>query len=699
MAAGVNGLRVLMVSDVSPLARGGGAERVLWEHARGLAAAGHAVRVLSRATATPAPAIAERDGVRLETIVAGRAGLRRLVRATIVDARRAVDGALAREGADVVNVHQPLTGYGALRAAAARGVPALYTFLSPAPLEYRARRRMTRLHVGGAAGAAVIALLWALEGACLRRASRIAVLSEYSAGQLWRLYRVPRDRIVKIPGGVDTERFRPAADREAVRARLGLPAGRPLVLTVRNLEARMGLDALLRAMAIARLHVPDALLLVGGQGSLGDELRALGVSLGLAHHVRFLGWIDDAELPSYYQAADCFVLPTRALEGFGLVTVEALACGTPVLGSAVGATPELLAPLDPALVLADASAEGIAEALRRLLAAKERDAAAMTALRAACRAHAERFYTWRRSVAVLDAELQALARPSAPPSSGAPACPACGGVLAASALVYRARRFTRCAVCRTRAIEALPDEAELRRRYEVEYPARFAPEAMDGARRAMLGSLLDRLRRAGGRGRLLDVGCGGGHMIADAAARGWTPLGTDVGSAACAAARRVVGAPVVQADAGRLPVRAGSVDAVTLVNVIDHLAAPAMAVHEAWRVLRPGGLLALRVPNGAVHAAGAGLLARLGPLVRGRGWDAWPILHVFAFGPRALRRLVERAGFDVVEIANSLPATEGRVAGAVTRAVAGALASASRGHWLVGPSLELVARKPDAERP
>jgi glycosyltransferase involved in cell wall biosynthesis len=405
----VSRLRVLMVSDVSPAAPGGGGERVLWEHARGLAGAGHDVRVLSRMPATEAPAALEREGVRIRHLVSGRASLRRFLRGVLVDSRRAVDEMLSREAADVLDVHQPLTGYGALRAAAARAVPALYTFLSPAPLEYRSRRRMTRHHVGGGVGAAASALLWMVERACVRRASRVAVLSEYSASQLERLYRVPARRIVRIPGGVDTERFQPAADRDAVRARLGLSGGRPLLLTVRNLEARMGLDVLLRALAIVRLRVPEALLLVGGEGSRGGELRALSASLGLEHHVRFLGWVDDAELPGYYQAADCFVLPTRELEGFGLVTVEALACGTPVLGTAVGATPELLAPLDPALLMHDASACGIADHLWRFLDPKEHPASAVAALRQACRAHAER-YTWRRSVSLLEAELHALAR-------------------------------------------------------------------------------------------------------------------------------------------------------------------------------------------------------------------------------------------------------------------------------------------------
>jgi SAM-dependent methyltransferase len=197
----------------------------------------------------------------------------------------------------------------------------------------------------------------------------------------------------------------------------------------------------------------------------------------------------------------------------------------------------------------------------------------------------------------------------------------------------------------------------------------------------------------------------------DAAARGWRVVGTDLSHEACAAARRATGAPVVQADADRLPFRAGALDAVTLVNVLDHTTRPLAVACEAARVLRPGGLVAMRVPNGSVHARCAGLLGRLGPGVRWYGWDAYPILHVFAFGPRALRRLAERAGFERVRIANSTLASpapgpaRSRTAAVALRAVralaaaGGALAAVvSGGRWRLGPSIELFARRREAGR-
>jgi glycosyltransferase involved in cell wall biosynthesis len=268
---------------------------------------------------------------------------------------------------------------------------------------------MTALHRRGVGGAAAVAALWLLEWSCLRRATLVHVLSDFSAQQVRALYGVPGSRIVKIAGGADTERFRPAADRAAARAALGVRPQVTLLFTVRNLEARMGLDRLLEAMARLRYFHPNAHLVVAGTGSRADELRRQAATLGVEDRVDFVGFIDDSRLATYYQAADAFVLPTRELEGFGLVTVEALACGTPVLATPIGASPELLTPLEPALLFRDASVAGIADGIDGFLREVVADAARASALRASCRRYAESQYGWDRSVTGLERALTTVA--------------------------------------------------------------------------------------------------------------------------------------------------------------------------------------------------------------------------------------------------------------------------------------------------
>ena len=99
------------------------------------------------------------------------------------------------------------------------------------------------------------------------------------------------------------------------------------------------------------------------------------------------------------------MLPTRELEGFGLVTVEALACGTPVLGTPVGATPEILVPLSPALVFRGLAPEVMADDICRFLEWRARDPQAHARLREACRCHAETRYHWDAAIDGLEGAL------------------------------------------------------------------------------------------------------------------------------------------------------------------------------------------------------------------------------------------------------------------------------------------------------
>ncbi len=167
----------------------------------------------------------------------------------------------------------------------------------------------------------------------------------------------------------------------------------------------MGLDTLIQAMAILRQQAPDLLLLIGGAGSLRSDLESLTGSLDLQGHVRFLGFIPDNELPLYYQASDAFVLPTRELEGFGLVTIEALACGTPVLATPVGATPELLRQLQPDLLFEGIEAQDIAQGILRYLQRAQADPQGYENLRQRCRDYATACFGWDQIVERLEQEL------------------------------------------------------------------------------------------------------------------------------------------------------------------------------------------------------------------------------------------------------------------------------------------------------
>jgi glycosyltransferase involved in cell wall biosynthesis len=199
------------------------------------------------------------------------------------------------------------------------------------------------------------------ERAVYARAQRIVVLSRAFGEILTRSYGVPAEKIRVVPGGVDLARFRSVGAREDVRRALGWPVDRPIVLTVRRLAPTKGIENLIASSIELRRRIPDVLVMIAGTGHLAAQFQRQVRELGLDDTIRFAGYVPDEDLPRIYRAADLFVVPTVAFEGFGLVVLESLACGTPVLVTPVSGLPEVVDALDRRLILRDSSANAIAQ--------------------------------------------------------------------------------------------------------------------------------------------------------------------------------------------------------------------------------------------------------------------------------------------------------------------------------------------------
>jgi len=195
------------------------------------------------------------------------------------------------------------------------------------------------------------------------RAIRCIALSKAFAAILRGNYGVPEQRIRVIAGAVETVRFDPAESRLQARAQLGWPTDRPIIVCIRRLYRRMGLENLISAVAKIRENVPEILVLIGGKGWLAEELQGRINADGLENHVRLLGFMPDSDLPLAYRAANLSVVPTLSLEGFGLTTVESMAAGTVPFVTPVGGLPEVVSGLSPDLVMRDSSPDAIAESL------------------------------------------------------------------------------------------------------------------------------------------------------------------------------------------------------------------------------------------------------------------------------------------------------------------------------------------------
>jgi phosphatidylinositol alpha-1,6-mannosyltransferase len=182
-----------------------------------------------------------------------------------------------------------------------------------------------------------------------RRVFRGAAMVIANSRNTWRLLRdewdVPEGKLRLMYPGVDVERFVPAERDVEARARLGW-GNRKVVLTVGRLQKRKGHDMLIRALPEIRRSVPDVLYAIVGDGDERKSLERLVVELGLAEFVQFRGETSDEELIRCYQQCDLFVLPNRDVngdfEGFGMVLLEAQACGKPVVAGASGGTAETM---------------------------------------------------------------------------------------------------------------------------------------------------------------------------------------------------------------------------------------------------------------------------------------------------------------------------------------------------------------------
>lgn len=265
---------------------------------------------------------------------------------------------------DLIHSHYWLSGVAALALRERWSVPVLQMFHTLGRLKNRAARSVADLEP---------ALRLREETRIVRASDRIVAANVVERAELLRDYAAHAPRIATIPCGVDTALFTPG-DPTAARVALALQT-HPVLLWVGRIAPIKGLDTLLDA--IARLRAAGtvlSLLIVGGEADEprnGHEaaLRERIERLGLSTAVRFVGPLPQDILPTYYVAADVTVLPSY-YESFGMVALEAMACGSPVVASARGAIPEVAG---DAAILVTPEPAAIAEGLRAALEPGESD--------------------------------------------------------------------------------------------------------------------------------------------------------------------------------------------------------------------------------------------------------------------------------------------------------------------------------------
>jgi glycosyltransferase involved in cell wall biosynthesis len=323
----------------------GGAHKIAWDVACSMRDEGHNVAILCTG-----------DGVKADNENCRGIQIVRYIQRPGINIARKVENRIgsASEAArkylghckwDIIHAHSPFPGLGALNAFGA-DVRSIYTIHSPSVME----ERINWISQGPSGWFKLVfgmGRLRKLESEVYNRFSVIQSLSNFTRSQVHRLYGVG-EKVCVIPfwNTNSTGRQYPKSD---ARKKLGWPEKIPVLLSLRRMTSRMGLaDAVTAAGRLAKTH--DFKLVLAGDGPLREKLQRQAAKTGVQNKVIFTGRISDEEVALIYQAADLFLLPTRSLECFGIIILEAYSFGCPVLCSDCGAIPELVEPISPAFI-------------------------------------------------------------------------------------------------------------------------------------------------------------------------------------------------------------------------------------------------------------------------------------------------------------------------------------------------------------
>lgn len=397
--------KLCVISDhASPLAAVGGTDAggqnvYVMQLSRWLASAGHQVDVYTR---RDSPSLAERvpwgQGITVVNVPAGPAApLPKERMLPVIPAFATyVTRCCATSKYDLVHAHFFMSALAAIKAKRLLSIPFVVTFHALG----QARE------ADGANRDLFPAARIDIEREAVAEADRIIAESPQELDDLCRHYRADPARITVIPAGFDPCECDPLS-KGLARHRLGLGQGGPVLLVLSRLVPRKGVDTVIRAIArLSSRHRIDArLLIVGGSSRFPndgttpeiDRLRSVASDVGVSQQVTFVGCRARAEIATYYNAADVFVT-VPWYEPFGITPVEAMACGTPVVASAVGGIPSTVLDGETGLLVPPRDEDALAAAIAQLLA----DPGRLRAMGEHARRRADALFRWERVARLVD---------------------------------------------------------------------------------------------------------------------------------------------------------------------------------------------------------------------------------------------------------------------------------------------------------
>jgi glycosyltransferase involved in cell wall biosynthesis len=395
-------LKILFIADVSIKDVIGGAERVLYEQSIRLAQRGHLVHIVSRKLPLHKKDHENISGVSEWRYENNFANPFKFLISTIKNAKLLFEKLHNKYHFDCINFHQPFSALGVIHSNSSLNVPKIYTCHSLSFEEYISRNGNRHRLFSKFTNLLQSRGRQKIEKNILNKSDEIVVLSRFTKEKIKNIYKIKKDKIRMIPGGVDLKKFMPTSNKEKIRKRLNIPNNKIILFTVRNLVQRMGLENLIIAVNDLIKRNADIYLIIGGEGKLKNGLIALSRSFGIENHIHFVGFISEDKLPAYYQMADIFILPTKELEGFGLVTLEAMASGLPVLGTPVGGTNEILGNFDLSFLFKAIDPNSMAQLIMEKYELIKHNPQKWEQISRQCRNFVERNYSWEKNVDALE---------------------------------------------------------------------------------------------------------------------------------------------------------------------------------------------------------------------------------------------------------------------------------------------------------
>jgi len=272
-------------------------------------------------------------------------------------------------GADIYEAHA-VSGYGLINALNKQGTkkPFIHTIHGVLADEFEQAKKNGYDSFRGRIANYFMFRLAKQESETAKNATLIVTISKYSLEKMKHFYNVDEGKVRIVPNGVDPEKFKPTADREAARRQFGL-RNEPCVLFVGSLIHRKGLPFLVEAAKKIVKEWTETQFLIAGEGPLRNQLGKSIEAANLSRNFKFLGNLNDDKLPVLYGCADVFALPSIQ-EGQGIVLLEAQACGKPIVAFDIGGVNEAVRDRETGLLVKLGNTEEFADALLKLISGK-----------------------------------------------------------------------------------------------------------------------------------------------------------------------------------------------------------------------------------------------------------------------------------------------------------------------------------------